>query len=214
MSNIITSAAVEEDHAVVVTLRALGTLLEQPLEQVDAGEVLKLVSDLKSECDKDIAHKLQAGKHRAYDVLKDVLDKFAENHDVTHVTLTALTSLMTGQPDLLDETGVRLIVRALKHESDALKQQALRWTRQCCFKHESNRQMIMEHEVGLHIHELLSSSTTPAVKRHVCMTMRALVLDDDIRVPYGKAHEHARLLACDYGGLRTITQLLGGRYIH
>ena len=42
----------------------------------------------------------------------------------------------------------------------------------------------------------------------VCMVIRALVLDDDIRVEFGKAHDHAKLLADLY--LTDLIQLLSG----
>lgn len=42
--------------------------------------------------------------------------------------------------------------------------------------------------------------------REVCCVFRYLVLDDDIRVEFGKAHEHARLIAAET--LEDLTKLL------
>jgi armadillo repeat-containing protein 6 len=49
---------------------------------------------------------------------------------------------------------------------------------------------------------------SPLVVRQVCAVMRSLIMDDDIRVPFGKAHDHARLIASECGALKSITSLL------
>lgn len=63
-----------------------------------------------------------------------------------------------------------------------------------------------------HLKPLLHEDTeTPVpVLRTVCAVLRALVLDDDVRVEFGKAHEHARIIAVDTLGL--ITDLLISKY--
>ncbi|KAF4525036.1 hypothetical protein B566_EDAN001949 [Ephemera danica] len=210
LTNIITSGSKEDsssEHAIIKTLKRLVNILESPVENINPSDLQDILTNLKGECDIDIARKVLAGKNRAYPLLVDTLEKFEDNHDIVHLTLTALTSLMTGQPDLLDEQGIRVIMRCLKKENDLIKQQTLRWARQCCIKHEENRQLIMELEVGQQIHDLLPGAP-PVLVRHACMTIRSLVLDDDIRVPFGKAHEHARLLASHKEDQDTVNELL------
>jgi hypothetical protein len=209
LTNIITTGS-SSDHAVLKILKQLQSLLETPVENINISDFKTILNNLKSEFDIDIARKVLAGKNNAYSLLVDSFEKFEDNDEINHLTLNCLTSLMTGQPDLLDEQGVKIIVRCLNKESDSIKQQALRWARQCCLMHESNRQMIIEFEIGVKLNDMMVGAT-PVLVRHACMVMRCLVLDDDIRVPFGKAHEHARLIACDYGGLKTITQLLNSK---
>jgi len=47
--------------------------------------------------------------------------------------------------------------------------------------------------------------------KEACSVIRALVLDDDIRHEYGKAHEHATIMAKD--ALDILTELLKSRLI-
>lgn len=47
--------------------------------------------------------------------------------------------------------------------------------------------------------------------RDVLAVLRALVLDDDVRVEFGKAHEHARVIASDT--LCAITELLSSMFL-
>lgn len=49
------------------------------------------------------------------------------------------------------------------------------------------------------------------ILRDVCTVFRCLVLDDDIRVEFGHAHEHGKLLA--NAVLIDLTKLLSGMYL-
>ena len=40
---------------------------------------------------------------------------------------------------------------------------------------------------------------------------QALVQDDDVRVPHGKAHENARSIVEDHGGLSKVTAAMKGK---
>lgn len=73
-----------------------------------------------------------------------------------------------------------------------------------------NRQMIMEDSPTLkHLKTLVGHDESEVVK-NVCALFRYLILDDDIRVEFGKAHEHARTLAVET--LTDITKLLFSLY--
>ncbi|XP_049786589.1 armadillo repeat-containing protein 6 homolog [Schistocerca cancellata] len=160
-------------------------------------ELCQELSELKAECDKDLAHKILAGKNGAYDLLIKVLELYETNRDVTLVTLDAMISLMTGQPDLLDEKGTNLIIKFLKEHIDlGTQRQVLQWTKQCCLKHENNRQNIFDHDIVNILKQFLENGASSALLiRDVCSVIKALVVDDDIRVEFGKAHEHARSFA-------------------
>eukprot|EP00052_Salpingoeca_macrocollata_P021100 m.180152 g.180152 ORF g.180152 m.180152 type:complete len:539 (-) comp21458_c0_seq6:28-1644(-) len=80
---------------------------------------------------------------------------------------------------------------------------ALQTIRQACIKHELNRQTF----VAAGLPDLLSA----ALEQHAAhaevvlgaaQCMRALVLDDDLRVPFGKAHEHAKQLVTEHRALQ------------
>lgn len=46
--------------------------------------------------------------------------------------------------------------------------------------------------------------------KDICAVLRALCLDDDVRVEFGHAHEHARVIASDT--LSSITSLLASMF--
>jgi armadillo repeat-containing protein 6 len=58
-----------------------------------------------------------------------------------------------------------------------------------------NRQMIVNEDILIkHLKPLLERNETSIVK-NVCTCFRFFILDDDIRCEFGKAHEHARVIA-------------------
>lgn len=73
----------------------------------------------QTECKKDIAHRVKAGKDGAYDILIKLLDKYLQRYTKEDRNIEALilkilnglTSLMDMQPDLLEKTGIDLIKR-------------------------------------------------------------------------------------------------------
>jgi len=72
----------------------------------------------------------------------------------------------------------------------------LKWIQKACLLHELNRQMIVNEEILItHLKPLLLQRKEIEIVRNVLTCLRYLILDDDIRVEFGKAHEHARLIA-------------------
>lgn len=51
----------------------------------------------------------------------------------------ALIALMSKQPDLLDDNGVKIIILYLKQGEVELRRLAVKWTKECCVMHEMNR---------------------------------------------------------------------------
>lgn len=71
----------------------------------------------------------------------------------------------------------------------------LKWIQKACLLHEMNRQLIVNEEILVkHLKPLLSNEQ-PSIVKNVCTCFRYFILDDDIRVEFGKAHDHARLIA-------------------
>lgn len=67
------------------------------------------------------------------------------------------------------------------------------------------RQKIFDAAILDHLKPLLEEASA-ALLRDVLGVLRALILDDDVRVEFGRAHEHARTIASDT--LCSITSLL------
>ncbi|CAH0550317.1 unnamed protein product [Brassicogethes aeneus] len=172
-------------------------LIKNIKEKSKAGqEFTKEIQDLKLLCDEDISNRVAAGNEGAYTVLLKVLNDSINNSIKTDV-LKALTSLMTKNPDLLDIEGVKTIISFLKkNEESIIKRLTLKWAKQCCVMQEKNRQCFMENDIVAHIKELLETSESE-IQKEVMSLMRALVLDDDVRVEFGNAHEAARIIASE-----------------
>jgi hypothetical protein len=67
------------------------------LKSASAASVKDLLTQLRDECDKDLARRVLAGKQDAYPILLDTLDKFSSDQPTVVLSLQALTSLMNGQ---------------------------------------------------------------------------------------------------------------------
>ncbi|XP_023017098.2 armadillo repeat-containing protein 6 homolog [Leptinotarsa decemlineata] len=161
------------------------------------NEIIKQLEAIKIECEKGIPQKVAAGKSGAYDAILDTLQSNKEDVNIVKGCLRALVALMSKQPDLLNERGIEVIISNLKKGVDFdIKKLTLRWTKECCVMHEMNRQNIFKAHILDNLKELLSDGSSEILKE-VLAVCRALVLDDDVRVEFGNAHEHARIIASE-----------------
>lgn len=90
-----------------------------------------------------------------------------------------------------------MILRILDNEQDVpLVQWLMRWIRECCLKHELNRQEIFNAGILGKMKKIFTrDNVTGSELRDACAVIRCLVLDDDVRHEFGKAHEHATHIA-------------------
>lgn len=194
LSKIFTKLMTQEniDH-----IHALVQQLENLFKTKGAVEAVNnSLEQLRAECDKGLQEKVEAGKVDAYNILLNIYETFKDK-SVRTATLKTLISLMSKQPDLLDDRGVTFIIDNLKdHTQDPeLERLLLKWSKECCIMHENNRQKIFDAHILDLLKNYLQESTPIEVIREALSLARALVLDDDVRVEFGKAHEHARIIA-------------------
>lgn len=201
LTNIITSLYVDsltstEKMNIETILKHIGNFLNK--EDQNQGKIEDLLDKLLIEVEIDIAHKVLAGKQGAYGMLVILLERFEQKKSIVMRTLQNLISLMTGQPDLLEKCrGIPIILHYLDNQTEyEIQTLVLKWIKQCCIKHETNRQDLFEAGIVKRLYKILNEENMPCVViKAACAVVRALVQDDDLRVQYGKAHEHARLLA-------------------
>ncbi|XP_020283770.1 armadillo repeat-containing protein 6 homolog [Pseudomyrmex gracilis] len=202
LSNINTRLFVETRY------KHLLTCLEQLDKAINENNnkcLPKLLQDLRIQLDNDIKYKVYAGKNKCYHILLKILiiweDEF--NSEVFNLALEAITSLMTGYPDLLDDEGIAFQIRFLdtmlyieKNKPSRTIVQCLHWIRECCIKHEQNRQKIFHANVFDRLKQIITCNDASSLEiKEACSVIRALILDDDIRHAYGKSHEHAVFMA-------------------
>ncbi|CAK9831060.1 Armadillo repeat-containing protein 6 homolog [Anthophora retusa] len=178
------------------------------IEDKNYGNMPQVLDKLRIELDKDIARRLYAGNKGAYKSLIKLTKACSHNGIIVKPGLKAITSLMTGNPDLLNDEGVALQIHILETYPDVTTlQYLLRWIRECCIKHELNRQSIFNADIFSKLKKILvRDDVSGSELRDACAVIRALVLDDDIRHEYGKAHEHASIIA--KGALNVLTGLM------
>ncbi|KAI8423507.1 hypothetical protein MSG28_012618 [Choristoneura fumiferana] len=214
LSNIIKDLVLSsgEDHAVSKAI----TKLKELKNEGDDGEIFKELEILKAECNKDIARRVKAGKEGAYTVLLELLQarqktysEEANEKDARYIVnvLNCLVALMDVQPDLLDQRGVDVIKNILDNtEDENILMATLKWTSTCCIKHEMNRQRLFAKNIASNLKSLLQVQNNVKLLSEVLAVIRKFPLDDDIRVEFGKAHDHARELG--FLMLDSLTNLL------
>lgn len=215
MSNIIKEATKNNvpdasRSKLTLSLDNVSELMKNPTGK--ENNIIKELQVIKDECDKSIAHKVFAGSLGAYGVLVDVLQTFQSSSEVASEALSTIIALMSGYPDLLDTQGIKIIIHYLDNQKSVdIQKKVLDWAKMCCIRHEHNRQNIFKMKILTRLKALLHSDAGPMIVRPVCGVARALVLDDDIRVQFGKSHEHARELALEI--LSTLTDLLKSKLV-
>ncbi|CAH2986913.1 unnamed protein product [Chilo suppressalis] len=203
LSNIIKDLALDTgEHQVITIVNSLKELCGE--ENSNDKMVLEKLGSLQTECNKDIAHRVKAGKCGAYDILINLLEsrqkKYIEktndtNKEMIVSILKTLLSLMDVQPDLLDQRGVDIMISTLDSvEDEDVLIATLKWANVCCVKHEMNRQRIFNKNIVDHLKNVIKLKSNAKLMSEVMQFTRKFTLDDDIRVEFGKAHEHSKEL--------------------
>ncbi|KAH8401643.1 hypothetical protein KR009_006946 [Drosophila setifemur] len=171
----------------------------------DNTQLLEQLALLESECSKSLAHRVLAGKNGAHDALITLLEQTlstdSPNDALIKKCLEAVISLTNKQPDLFDAEAMAVVLKllSLKHENEEREEitlLTLQWLQKACIMHEVNRQNIM-NTPALKLMKPLLSKDKPLLVSELTAVFRFLVLDDDIRVEFGSAHEHARQIASE-----------------
>ncbi|KAK4884681.1 hypothetical protein RN001_000952 [Aquatica leii] len=209
LSNIIkdhmTSLDTESTQELAEALAKLAKFAKSEVS-TSVPQILQLLQVVTNECDKGIPNRVYAGKQGAYNIIMDLALKYCLNAEMLVNCFTALKSLMTKQPDLLNESGIQCIGKCLHQQTNPEVLSALlKWVKECCIMHETNRQSIFNAGILEDLKPLLQKVDV-SLLRDVLGVLRALVLDDDVRVEFGRSHEHARAIASDT--LCSITALL------
>lgn len=209
LSNIVKELALSDSmdfSELAKLISAFGVIVKEGALTRD--ETVQCLKNIRLECEKDLQHRVAAGKEGVYDMIFDLIDQKNEDFELVGMCLATLATLMIKQPDLLDDRGVNYMVKTFREQPEEMvTRNCLKWTRECCILHERNRQKIFDAAILDHLKLILSKKNlTAGMLQDVLGVLRALVLDDDIRVEFGKAHDHARAIASD--ALCTITGLL------
>lgn len=189
----------QEDHLVL-----------KALESIRIGNDLQTLSDIKEfteQCSLGFAQRYLAAQKGAYPIILSFIKTSTEVHEATQAGLLALAALTDGQPDLLDVDGQQLLLDILKkyQDSSSVLCAAIRAVRHCCLKHEQNRQDLIKGGVlPLIIRAITQHNVSAELVKEASAALRVMTFDDDIRVTFGHAHEHAKMIVLEHNGLKIL----------
>nr|XP_045003756.1 armadillo repeat-containing protein 6 isoform X1 [Jaculus jaculus]XP_045003762.1 armadillo repeat-containing protein 6 isoform X1 [Jaculus jaculus]XP_045003768.1 armadillo repeat-containing protein 6 isoform X1 [Jaculus jaculus]XP_045003777.1 armadillo repeat-containing protein 6 isoform X1 [Jaculus jaculus]XP_045003787.1 armadillo repeat-containing protein 6 isoform X1 [Jaculus jaculus]XP_045003791.1 armadillo repeat-containing protein 6 isoform X1 [Jaculus jaculus] len=184
--------------------------LQESLRGSRFQEVSAHLASFSNHCGQHKASRFLAAQKGAYPTLLAAW-QLATTGDqaLLHQALNALAALTDGQPDLLDAQGLQLLVTTLvRNAADAdLICSGIRCVRHACLKHEQNRQGLVKAGVLPLLTDAIARHSQHAnVVREACGALRVMTFDDDIRVPFGHAHEHAKLIVQENKGLKVLIE--------
>eukprot|EP00039_Didymoeca_costata_P026525 m.16065 g.16065 ORF g.16065 m.16065 type:complete len:492 (+) comp5578_c0_seq1:93-1568(+) len=232
LSNIIKRVPGEEEemHASEKLLEEYKCIIVE--DNVDLNKLKEIVTGLETQL-KEKAIRLLLANAGAIVPMLSACSKFQEDEKERGaflLSLRALSALVKEQPDLLGRVQLSCLEEAggetakptpeietvcgflAKFPNDAEIQTAsLRIARFGCFMHEHNRQAFVA--CGFIEYCLVAAELHTESKEVVAQAMqglRAITRDDDPRVPFGKANEHAKQICGEHKGLQRILQILKG----
>ncbi|XP_015282865.1 PREDICTED: armadillo repeat-containing protein 6 [Gekko japonicus] len=195
----------EQKHVILQTLDSL----QKAVVDSDSSKVDELLVSFAEQCRQELAVRYLAGQKGAYPAVLAACRLASEDRCSLLKALNALSALMDGQPDLLDASGQELLLRVLRESRDdaELTLAAVRGIRYACLKHEQNRQDLVKGGIlQLLAGAIVRHGDRADVVREACSGLRILTFDDDIRVPFGHAHDHAKMIVVEHDGLRILIE--------
>lgn len=108
MSNIIKDLILSDDNDLIATYLSQ---LDIAIENKNYDNVNRTLDKLRNELDKDIARRVYAGKKGGYNTLITLMKSCRNNSSVIRSALKTITSLMNGNPDLLNDEGIALQIQ-------------------------------------------------------------------------------------------------------
>ncbi|XP_026633522.1 armadillo repeat-containing protein 6 isoform X2 [Microtus ochrogaster] len=196
----------EPTHDVLQVLNDLQESLNASRPQEVSAHLVRFCD----QCRQQKASRYLAAQKGAYPILLAAWQLAAtSDQGLLLQALSALAVLTDGQPDLLDAQGQQLLVATLAQNvsNTELTSCGIRCVRHACLKHEQNRQSLVKAGVL----PLLTAAITQHgqhadVVREACWALRVMTFDDDIRVPFGHAHEHAKMIVQENRGLKVLIE--------
>lgn len=183
----------------------------------DSAAVADVTADIRcftEQCSVGFAQRYLAAQKDAYPVILSYCKKSVEEQDSVLTALSALAALTDGQPDLLDAEGQQFLLDVLKkHQADSsVTCAAICVVRHCCLKHEQNRQNLVKGGLlPLLTRAITQHSGCAELIKEASSALRVITFDDDVRVTFGNAHEHAKMIVLEHNGLKILIDSAKGK---
>ncbi|XP_030365135.1 armadillo repeat-containing protein 6 [Strigops habroptila] len=195
----------KQKHEILLTLDALG----KAVADSDLAEVAEQLVVFTAQCKEQLAFRCLAGQNGAYPVVFSACQVASGDRNLMLKAFYTLSALLDGQPDLLDSAGQDLLLQTLQeYREDAdMVLAGIRCVRHACLKHEQNRQDFVKGGIlPLLTGAIIQHRHSADVVRAAASALRIMTFDDDIRVPFGHAHDHAKMIVLENDGLRVLIE--------
>ncbi|XP_075758976.1 armadillo repeat-containing protein 6 [Pelodiscus sinensis] len=195
----------EQKHDILQTLDSL----RKSVVDSALGEVVEHLVRFSEQCREQLATRYLAGQKGAWPVVLSACKLASGDKNALLKALHALSAITDGQPDLLDAAGQELLLHTMKENANdaELTLLGIRCIRHVCLKHEQNRQELVKGGIlPLLTDAIVRHGDCAGVVREACSALRVMTLDDDIRVPFGHAHDHAKMIVSDHNGLKILIE--------
>ena len=116
---------------------------------------------------------------------------------------------LTNQTDVLTVENIKTLIKLTKEaKSVDLLKNLLKLLVTTCVLCENNRQMYVENGLCELLIDLFQEyKTSNLILIEICNLIRNLLLDDDLRVEFGRSHEHAKFIASQLNGLDVLLSI-------
>lgn len=179
----------------------------------DLAEMAEQLVVFTDQCKEQLAFRYLAGQNGAYSVVFSACQLASGDRNLMLKAFYTLSAILDGQPDLLDSAGQDLLLQTLKEyrEDAEMTLAGIRCIRHACLKHEQNRQDFVKGGVlPLLTGTIVQHGDSADVVRTASSALRIMTFDDDIRVPFGHAHDHAKMIVLENDGLRVLIEAAKG----
>jgi len=194
-------------HNIVISEKGSQVVVESVqalFKDLSREELIEYLKTIQECCKNDLAQRVLATDNGAYSVLVKLANKSEDQLEA----VKTLSAVMDTNPDHLESQGVNLLNSLLlEHRDGVLAQAVLDLVLICCVRCEANRVQFVNSEMLDRLDVIIKEGGKEEVMG-VCRIWIALVQDDDIRVPFGKAHETARNIVENHGALKILTKSL------
>ncbi|XP_061696187.1 armadillo repeat-containing protein 6 [Syngnathoides biaculeatus] len=195
----------EQTHAILQALESLCNAQDSP----DCTKVSVDIKCFSEQCSLGFAQRYLAAQKGAYPVILSYCQKSLGEQEALLAALSALAALTDGQPDLLDADGKHFLLDVLKkyQAESSVTRAAISAVRHCCLKHEQNRQDLVKAGVlPFLINAIEQHGGCAEVVKEASGALRVMTFDDDVRVTFGHAHEHAKMIVLQHNGLKVLIE--------
>ena len=175
--------------------------IKTSLQEEEAEPLLEGLNGLSLECNKNENNRKFAASKDALNLLYNSCNHgyLLKDNNVLGASLDALSSLLSGQGELVNSNMIEFLANSLKElKEDILFGKIVKAVRIACVKSESNRQTFVANGViPCLVSALMEYKKSSEIIVEICSALRVFTFDDDMSVAFGKAHEHAKLIVTE-----------------